>query len=247
MKKIAIVTGASAGMGVEFAKQVDSRFKLDEIWLIARREDRLKALAKELKRAKGIVVKADLTKDMDKIVSKLKNEKPNIKALINNAGFGKKGLFQDISLESQEKMIDLNIKALVSLTYESIKYMGKESKIIQIASSAGYAPLPKFNVYAATKAFVLNFGCALNGELKSEGIHTITVCPGPVKTEFFEVAGGQSTLAGFADSKDVVEKAFDDLERNKWISIYTGRIKLMALLMKLLPRKWVVKMVAKMR
>ena len=114
--EIAIVTGASAGLGKEFAKQIDQKFNVDEIWLIARREEKLIELSKELK-TKSIPIKADLTKDIETIRKKLQEQKPNIKLLVNNAGFGKGGKFHKLSLEEQLSMIDLNIKALVELTY----------------------------------------------------------------------------------------------------------------------------------
>jgi hypothetical protein len=243
-KKIAIVTGASSGLGVEFAKQIDKKKILDEIWLVARREQNLKEVARQLKKSKGIILKTDLTKkqDIQKLIKKLEKEKPNLRLLVNNAGFGKKGYFQKILLKTQQEMIELNVKALVTLTYEGIKYMTKGSEIIQVASTAGFAPLPGFNVYSATKAFVLNFANALNEELKSKGIHTIAVCPGPVKTEFTKRSEGKSIIPKEATAKKVVAKALKDLKKKRWTSIYSFRIKILAMIMKLLPRKWIVEM-----
>jgi uncharacterized protein len=242
--EIAIVTGASAGLGKEFAKQIDQKFNVDEIWLIARREEKLIELSKELK-TKSIPIKADLTKDIETIRKKLQEQKPNIKLLVNNAGFGKGGKFHKLSLEEQLSMIDLNIKALVELTYESIKYMQPGSKIIQVASMAGYFAIPGSAIYAATKSFVLSFSNALNCELK--GITSTAVCPGPVDTEFFDVSGGKYKPKKMAKAKDVVALALKHTEKNKWVSIYGTSMKGARVLSRLVSKKSACKLINKLR
>ena len=238
---IAIVTGASSGLGMEFARQIGNTLKIDEIWLIARRKDRLEQLAKELKNSKGFVLQADLTKNRDiwKIVAKIKKEKPEIKLLVNNAGFGKFGMFRQVSFGHYMDMIDLNVKALVQLTYEALPYMKRGSKIIQVASAAAYIPLPYNSVYAATKSFVLSLTNALAAELKSEGIHAMAVCPGPVNTEFFEVFSGgklRKSLPG-VQPREVVRTALNDLKKNKWVSVHGMPMKATILATRIFPRK----------
>ncbi|WP_058485082.1 SDR family NAD(P)-dependent oxidoreductase [Defluviitalea phaphyphila] len=249
MKKIAIITGASSGLGRDFVKQIDRKYNLDEIWMIARREEKMNNIAKKLKKAKGIVIKADLLKleEIEKISEKLYKEKPKVCILVNSAGFGKIGNFIDLSLEEQLSMIDLNVKALTALTYKVIPYMPKGSRIIQIASSAGFLPQPGFNIYAATKAFVIHFSKALNIELKQKRIKVLAVCPGPVKTEFFNIASSKGKPLDWksklmVNSRDVVCKALRDSDENKMESIYGSLIKGFKIISRIIPHSIILKL-----
>jgi len=249
MKNIAIITGASSGLGKDFVRQLDSKYELDEIWMIARRKEKMKKLADNLKNSKGIVIDADLSKreGVSKVISKLNAEKPKVLFLINSAGFGKIGSFTELELDEQLDMINLNIKALTAMTYGVIPYMPKGSKIIQIASSAAFLPQPGFNVYAATKAYVLHFSKALGIELKGKGIDVLAVCPGPVKTEFFKVASSKGKPLDWkakfmVKSKDVVAKALQDSEQNKMESVYGIPMKLLKLISRMIPHRWILKM-----
>lgn len=190
MKNIIIITGASSGIGQEFALQIDTAFSnIDEIWLIARREERLKEVAKVMEHATRLIP-MDISDEyaMDDLEALMDAEDVVVRMLINAAGFGLMGEFNDIPFEEQNYMILVNCEALSKLTYMVLPYMARGSRIIQMASAAGFLPQPGFAVYAATKAYVLSFSRALNRELAKRGIYVTAVCPGPVNTEFFEVA-----------------------------------------------------------
>jgi hypothetical protein len=241
MKNIAIITGASSGLGIEFALQIDKKYQLDEIWLIARREDRLIELASKLQRAKGVVLALDLQdkNSINTIVTKLTAEQSNLRLLVNNAGYGKYGKFTQQSITDIQGMIDLNITALVELTHAAIPFMQPGAGIINLASSAGYLPLGNFNVYAATKAFVLHFSIALGAELNE--IDVLAVCPGPVATEFFQVAQGGSNSFYMVKADAVVRHALRNLG---WSStaIYSLPIKLVVWLSRLLPKSLIARL-----
>ena len=193
---IAIVTGASSGMGREFARQLTEYVSVDEIWVIARRSEALRSLQDEVSRPLR-VIPLDLTQsDSFQTMAKLlEAEKPNVKLLVNAAGFGKFGSFQQISIEDDCRMIDLNCKALVRMTRLVIPYMAPNSHILQLDSLSAFQPVPYITTYGATKAFVLSYCRAMNRELKSKGIRMMALNPGWVKTEFFNHAcqtnGGQ--------------------------------------------------------
>lgn len=239
-KKIGIITGASSGFGVEFAKQLDSKLKLDEIWLIARRQKKLEVTAKLLKNSQGIVIQSDLStsEGIKKIKSILENDQPDVKFLINNAGFGRTEAFIDSDDSYNESMIDLNIKAVVQLTKMVIPYMSIGSFIMNVASSAAYSPLPYFSVYAATKAFVLSYSYSLNEELKSKGISVTAMCPGPASTEFFSsITTNKVNGLKIEDPKLIVRKGVRDLLKRKQVSIYGFEMNFLRFISKLLPRK----------
>lgn len=190
MKSIIIITGASSGIGQEFALQIDTAFSnVDEIWLIARREDRLQEVAKVMEHATRLIP-MDVSDEyaMDDFEALMDKEDVVVRMLINAAGFGLMGEFDDLPFDEQNDMLLVNCEALSKLTYLVLPYMAKGSRIIQMASAAAFFPQPGFVVYAATKAYVLSFSRALNRELVERGIYVTAVCPGPVNTEFFDVA-----------------------------------------------------------
>lgn len=187
---VIIITGASSGMGREFALQLDRGLKtIDEFWLVARRVDRLKELASSM-RHRVKILPLDLANEADLHLfgEVLQEEKPVVRMLINCAGYGMIGDFMDIPLKEQAGEVDLNCRALVEVTYACLTYMRRKSRIIQLASSAAFLPQPGFSVYAASKSFVLSFSRALREELKEKQIYVTAVCPGPVRTEFFDIA-----------------------------------------------------------
>ncbi|HKM34946.1 MAG TPA: SDR family NAD(P)-dependent oxidoreductase [Lachnospiraceae bacterium] len=190
MKNIIMITGASSGIGLEFALQIDTAFSnIDEIWLIARRESRLKEIAKVMQHnVRTIAMDVSDEYAMDDLENLLAESHVMVRMLINAAGFGLIGSFEDISLEEQLDMLLVNCEALTKMTYITLPYMAKGSRIIQMASSAAFLPQPDFAVYAATKSYVLTLSRALNKELEYRGISVTAVCPGPVKTEFFDIA-----------------------------------------------------------
>ncbi|HPT75123.1 MAG: SDR family NAD(P)-dependent oxidoreductase [Epulopiscium sp.] len=248
MKKIAIVTGASSGLGSHFVRQLDLKYDLDEIWMLARREDKMKEIASKLKKTKAVLIKCDLSnlEEINKLTDQLKKEKVLVKFLINSAGFGKIGTFSELPLEEQMAMIDVNIKALTTVTYVVLPYLAKGAKIIQVASSAAFLPQPGFNVYAATKAYVHHFSKALSIELKHRNIQVLALCPGPVKTEFFTIASKDGKPADWktkfmVNPRDVVSKALKDAESNKMESVYSLPMKLLKIISRIIPQELILK------
>lgn len=245
---IAIVTGASSGMGREFVKLLDKEsVTLDEIWVIARRGERLKALAKEV-HTKLVPIEADLSGSEASAVLDymLKDKKPSVKFLINSAGFGKIGKINNLPLNVQLSMVKVNCQALTEITGLVLPYMAKKSRIINLASAASFLPQPGFAVYAATKAYVLSFSRALNQELAHTKIRVTAVCPGPVKTEFFNLAEQTGTVPAYkklamADPVKVVKKAYRDSIAGKNISVYGGVMKAFHVLTKLIPHELILK------
>ncbi len=224
--KIAVITGASSGMGRDFAKELDKKYNFDEIWLIARRVDKLKSLQSELY-SKSRVLSFDLTDDksFSEYENLLKSENAEVTYLVNASGYGKFGDSDDISLEEQMGMIDLNVKALVKMTYLTKPFMPKDSKIIQLGSASTYHPLQHFSIYCSTKTFVKFYSRAIAREYKKDKITVTCVCPGWVRTEFFNraeiTADSKNTIAKpAAESIDVVRKAIKDAEKGKDVSMY---------------------------
>ncbi len=213
-KRIAIITGASSGIGKEFAHQIDARQELDEIWLIARNESALAKVANEL-RNPACIVGADLTQEKSQkgIQKLLEDEQPCVTYLVNAAGFGKFGDWETISNEDAASMINLNCRALVELTQTTLPYMSRGSRIIQVASASAFLPLAHMNVYAATKAFALRYTRALRWELHFTGITATALCPTWVKTGFEKTArrsnGGNDVrhLIGAQKPSTIVRRA----------------------------------------
>lgn len=244
--KIAIVTGASSGIGREFARQISEKYgKLDEIWIIARRKERLEELEKEL-RLTARIFAMDLTSesDMKQFEAHLKKTEPDIKMLVNCAGYGKVGRFEDLDIYEQVGMIDINCKALTLFTGLCLPYISSHSRIINVASAAAFCPQPRFNVYAATKSFVYSFSRALNNELKNRKITVTAVCPGPVDTEFFDIAGddGKSLKKSLrVPAPKVVEKAIKDAALGNEVSVYSAMMKTAEIGSKIVPHKLLMK------
>lgn len=188
--KIGIITGASSGMGREFVRKIDQTVELDELWLIARREDRLKELASELSH-KSRILPLDLKEksSIETLQSALSEQEDlQVKILVCAAGFAKFGRAEDLSLEETDSMIQVNCQAAVDVTRIIIPYLGKGSRILEVCSCAGYQPLQGLNIYAATKSFLLNYTRALRWEVAGKGVKVTAVCPYWVKTEFMSVA-----------------------------------------------------------
>ncbi len=245
---IVIITGASSGLGREFAKQIDSNLGagIDQIWLIARRIERLEELSKSL-RKKTRIIKMDITNElyMQQFREMLTAEKPVVKMLINCAGFGLLGHFSNNSLDEQLGMLDVNCTALTKMTYYVIPYMKRNSRMIQLASSAAFLPQPNFAVYAATKSYVLSFSYALGEELREKGIVVTAVCPGPIKTEFFDIAeryGGNLAVKKLTmvEAPGVVRAALKASAKRKSISVYSPLIKSFHMITRILPVKLVL-------
>ena len=243
--KISVITGASSGIGREFALMLDKIEDCDEIWVIARRENRLRELSETL-RAKVRPIELDLSPEssFEEYKKMLDTEKPEVIALVNAAGFGKFGKFTDIPLSEQLNMIDLNAKALVAMTYLTLPYMPKGSRIYQLGSLSAFQPVPYIGVYGATKAFVLSFSRAINKEIENKGVRMIAVCPGWVATEFFNRAVKDDTITyynRFFTPNQVVTRAVRDIGKGKDVSVCGASVRAQALLTKLLPHRLVMK------
>ena len=244
---IAIVTGASSGMGKEFVLQLGSFVTVDEIWVIARRESALEELKTQVSTPVRPIV-LDLCKEESytAFAKILEEEKPNVKLLVNAAGFGKFGSFENISLEDECRMVDLNAKALLAMTRVTLPYMKKGSHILQLDSLSAFQPVPYITTYGATKAFVLSYTRAMNRGLKSRGIRMMAMNPGWVKTEFFSHAfqTNQSEVQYFDrlyEAKDVVATGLKDLYKSKKdMSIHGFPVKFQVFLVKLVPHRFVM-------
>ena len=189
--KIAVVTGASSGIGREFARQIPQLYRhLDELWVVARRTERLKELEKEAPLPVRIF-DGDLRRDYiyERLQKELDRQNAEIRMLVNAAGYGKTGRFEEIPLADQLGMIDLNCRSLTKMTGICLPHLRKGSRIVNIASAAAFSPQPGFAVYAAGKSYVYRLSMALREELKGKGILVTAVCPGPVETAFFRTAG----------------------------------------------------------
>lgn len=222
--RIAIVTGASSGMGEEFCKHLDGK-GLDEIWIIARRADRLESLAEKLS-THCHIISGDLTRSdtLQSIKDELDSRKPNVRYLINCAGFGKFGNTWEIPADQTKAMIDLNITALVGMSSICVPYMHRNSRMIQLCSASAYISLYKLNVYASTKAFVRSFCSGLSKELESRGITVTEVSPGWVDTDFIEISREtdevpEKVFKHTLTREQVVSKAISDAEKGKRRSI----------------------------
>lgn len=241
MKRIAIVTGASAGMGRDFALQIDELEKPDEIWLVARRRERLVELAASLRHAKGIVIEADLSSPAGcaQIAERLDSEKPELLSFINNAGFGSYGPFIDTDKNWQLSMVDLNIRALTDLSWTALRYMKSGALLVNVASLASFQPLAHFAVYAATKAYVLSFSMAIAAENEHRGIRVIALCPGSTSTEFSLVASGgaRTEVLHGQPSAAVVRTCLRHAQRGKWQSLYAVDWKFTAFMSRFIGRR----------
>ncbi len=240
---VILITGASSGIGREFAMQLDQILtnQKEEFWLIARRGDRLEELADQLAHSCRILP-LDLTDDADRgfLTGILGQEKPVVRMLINCAGFGLMGRFDTLSGKEQDAMLQLNCKALTQMTYLCLPYMKKNSRIIQLASSAAFLPQPNFAVYAATKAYVLSLSRALGEELRKKQIYVTAVCPGPVRTEFFDIAERYGTTLKikkltYVDPDRVVRDALRASYQKKPVSVCSPLIKMFHCCSKVLP------------
>ena len=186
--KTAILTGASSGLGIQFARQLKRVFpEVEELWLIARRQDRLEALAAELTDLKTVVLPLDLCREesFTALREKLAAEQPEVVLLLNNAGCGYLGNVG----EGQTTMIDLNVRALTAITHLVLPYMKAGAHILNTSSIASFCANAKLNTYSATKAYVSSFTRGLSYELRNRGISATAVCPGPMATEFVTVGG----------------------------------------------------------
>ena len=219
---VALITGASAGLGVEFARQLAGRGQ--KLVLVARRKDRLDALAAELGNARAVAIDLSEAGSTTAIVENVAVAGEHIDTLVNNAGFGLRGRFAELDAARQRQMIDLNVTSLTELCRAVAPGMIERGTgaILNVASTAAFQPGPKMAVYFATKAFVLSFSEALHEELKPHGIRVTALCPGPTRTEFGEVAGfGENSAFDrlATDAPSVVRTGLKALDRDRAVAV----------------------------
>jgi len=243
-KRIAIITGATGGLGKEFVSLMVNE-AIDEIWCVARNIQKLNSLKDEYEN-KVVALSYDLSEQesIANIRSLLDKEQPRITYLINNAGTGEVlGSFTDLKMEKAYEIVQLNCGAVVSLCAICIPYMQEGDRIINLSSQSSFQPVPYLNLYAATKAFVRSYTRALNVELKQKGISATAVCPGWVDTEMLPRTsnGIEIKYPGLVSPKRVALKALSDAKKQKDMSVCTGYVKYMHLLSKIFPQKVVMK------
>ncbi|MBR5409031.1 MAG: SDR family NAD(P)-dependent oxidoreductase [Clostridia bacterium] len=242
MKTIAVITGASSGMGKQFLLTLDRYGKFDEVWAIARRKELLEQLETS---CPVRPVPLDLTdpKSFETYEALLKEENPRVGLLINASGFGKFDAVMDIGLADNLNMIDLNCRAVAAMCQLTVPYMAPGGDIINFSSASAFQPVPYVCIYGATKAFVLSYSRALNRELKD--VHVMALCPFWTKTDFFDRAVGADPVVKkyvvMYQPEDIVKKAWADVKKHKDVSIYGFVAKGQIALVKHLPHSFVMK------
>lgn len=248
MKRVAIVTGASSGMGRIFALTAHMHVSFDELWIVARREDRLREVASGLD---GVTVRClplDLS-DPSSAVSigkMLEEEGATVVLLVNAAGFGKFQAVEDIPVDIADNMLALNCRAVMDMCYACLPRMEKGSRILNIASEAAFQPVPYVTEYAATKAFVLSFSRGLWKELKGKGITVTALCPYWTRTEFFDRANNRSAqdrvsyFNAMYNPEDLVKRGWRDLLKGRDVSTFGFIARAQIVLVKILPHRLVM-------
>lgn len=241
----ALITGASSGLGTEFATQFAARGA--DVVLVARRADRLTALAERLEQQHAIratVIALDLTAPgaAKELRRELDDRGITVQSLVNNAGFGMKSAFIEADPARTAEMVQVNVAAVVALTREFLPDLVQDGRgaLISVASTGAYQPCPNMALYGATKAFVLNFTEALAYETRGTGLGVLALSPGATRTEFFDVVGSEDAAVGrFQTPEQVVRLALRQLDRRKTPpSIVSGAANaLSARLVRLMPRR----------
>jgi short-subunit dehydrogenase len=225
MAQTALITGASAGIGEEFARQLAARGH--DLILVARRKDRLEKLAEELATT-AHVIDCDLGSEAAKLPGKVEKLGVDVDLLVNNAGFGMRGHFLELDAEREAEMVRVNCEAILTLTHAFLPGMVERRRggVITVASTAGLQPLPYETTYGASKAFAISFMEALSMELRETGVKTLVVNPGPVKTEWQSVAGydeNTRVMPGMISAERCVSDSLRAYDRGKR-SIIPGRL-----------------------
>lgn len=242
--KIAIITGASSGIGSEFARQIDSLKQVDQLWLIARREELMHKLADTLSTPCHILpIDLSNRSESSLLSQELEKHTPEVQFCINNAGFGMNGDFCELDREQQMHMVDVNCTSIVDIAYRVLPYMQTGSHLITTSSIAGFGPLGAFAMYGATKAFATSLTVSLAVELKDRGVFVTAVTPGSVATDFQQKSRGGTNRKKKLFSKrtpasTIVTQALQDAQAGKLFSVYGFSSKCIKLLAPLLPQFW---------
>ena len=242
-KRIAVVTGASTGFGRELARLLVREPDVEELWAIARSREKLEKLREELgEKIRPMPLDLSVKENILGLEPLLREEKPDIRYLVNNAGFAKLCSYGDLSVEESVNMIDLNCSGVVAMGLVCLPYMKAGSRMLNVASQASFQPLPYQNIYSSTKAFVRNYSRALDVELRDRGITVTAVCPGWMATDLFDRAligakKATSRFVGMAAPDKVAAKALRDAKQGKDISVYSFYVKFCHLAAKLLPQR----------
>ena len=247
MKKIAIITGASSGMGKVFAETINTYDTFDEVWVIARRLDRLESLQETVPfPVRPIALDLTDRESFRHYEELLENAQANVSLLVNCSGYGKFQAACETPLAQNLNMVDLNCEALMAMCQLTIPYMHAGAQIINIASVAAFQPIPYIDVYGASKAFVLSFSRALNRELRGRGIRVMALCPFWTRTAFFAratVNGGESVVKKYVamyEPEQLVQRAWRDAKRGKDVSQFGFVARFQTGLTKLLPHSLVM-------
>lgn len=242
-KRIAVVTGASTGFGRELVRLLVREPDIQEIWAIARSQEKLNRLREELgEKVRPMPLDLSAADNILGLEPLLQGERPDIRYLVNNAGFAKLCSYGDLSVKESMNMIDLNCGGVVAMGLVCLPYMREGSRMLNVASQASFQPLPYQNLYSSTKAFVRNYSRALNVELRERGITVTAVCPGWMATDLFDRAqiGAEkatSRFVGMVAPDKVAAKALRDAKRGKDISVYSFYVRFCHVAAKLLPQR----------
>lgn len=248
--RTAIITGASSGLGREFARQLTQVFpEVECLWLVARRRDKLEQLRDALPELQVELLPLDLCESASfaYIEEKLRLEQPSVTLLVNNAGCGYLGNVGEMPTDTQTRMVDINVRALTAVTNLVLPYMKPGSRILNVSSIASFCATPHMSVYAATKAYVSRFTVGVTEEQRRRGIRATAVCPGPMETEFITVGGiaGKSRMfeaLPYCDQVRVAGGALRAARAGRTIYTPTAFYKLYRLLAKAMPEKLLVKL-----
>ena len=252
MADIAVITGASSGLGVKFLEAVVNKYpQMDEYWILARRKERLDKLVEKYENKKVVAIEIDLSKESsyDGLIKRLENEKPKVNVLINNAGYEKSGKFTDMRQEDILNMISVNIKGMTLIQRILLPYMQKGSYTIITCSVSSFAPVPNQTVYSATKKYVYYFGKALREELLDKDINVLLLCPGNMDTEMNPKGQGRQSKKinklPFLNMSEITAEALEKAEKGK--SIYTPGTfyKSYRVVSKIFPSLWMAKLAKK--
>ena len=246
--KTAIITGASAGLGREFVRQLEDAFpEIEQVWLISRSEGKLQEAAGLLTGVRAKVLPLDLCDEgsFAEFAALLAEEKPEVTLLINNAGCGYLGNVGEGETALQNRMVDLNVRALTAVTHMVLPHMERDGRIINLSSIASFCPNPRMTVYSSTKAYVSSFSRGLGVELKPRGITVTAVCPGPMATEFLDVggiAGNSKTfdVLPYCDPVKVVKGAYAAAKAGRAVHTPRGFFKFYRVVAKILPQRLMI-------